>query len=105
MGPADDPLGAFRAAAGAVQDALDDPATADQEYEGFSGPTKFADGVDNFLSADLVRLLPCVTFDGLLRHRTQFLVCYAHIGRGLALRDYRRPIELVVTCSRVPDVA
>jgi uncharacterized protein (TIGR03086 family) len=51
---ADDPLGAFRAATGAVQEALDDPATADQEYEGFSGPTKFADGVDNFLSADLV---------------------------------------------------
>lgn len=51
---ADDPLGAFRAATAAVQAALDDPATAEQEYEGISGPTTFAAGVDGFLSTDLV---------------------------------------------------
>lgn len=51
---ADDPSGAFEAASGAVQAALDDPTTAEQEYQGFGGATTFAAGVDGFLSADLV---------------------------------------------------
>jgi uncharacterized protein (TIGR03086 family) len=50
----DDPLGAFRAARDAVQAALDDPSTADQEYDGMFGTTTFATSVDGFLSADLV---------------------------------------------------
>jgi uncharacterized protein (TIGR03086 family) len=50
----DDPAGAFTAASGAVQGALEDPATASQEYDGMFGRTTFAKGVDGFLSADLV---------------------------------------------------
>jgi uncharacterized protein (TIGR03086 family) len=50
----DDPLGAFTTARDAVQAALDDPATATQEYDGMFGPTTFAKSVDGFLSADLV---------------------------------------------------
>ena len=50
----DDPLGAFTAARDAVQAALDDPATAAQEYDGMFGRTTFAESVDGFLSADLV---------------------------------------------------
>ena len=50
----DDPAGAFTAASGAVQGALDDPATASQEYDGMFGRTTFAKSVDGFLSADLV---------------------------------------------------
>ena len=50
----DDPLGAFTAARDAVQAALDDPATAAQEYDGMFGRTSFAKSVDGFLSADLV---------------------------------------------------
>ena len=50
----DDPLGAFTAARDAVQSALDDPATAAQEYDGMFGRTTFAESVDGFLSADLV---------------------------------------------------
>jgi uncharacterized protein (TIGR03086 family) len=51
---ADDPLGAFTAARDAVQGALDDPATATQEYDGMFGRTTFANSVDGFLAADLV---------------------------------------------------
>ena len=50
----DDPLGAFTAARDAMQTALDDPATAAQEYDGMFGRTTFAKSVDGFLSADLV---------------------------------------------------
>ena len=50
----DDPLGAFTAARDAVQAALDDPAKANQEYDGLMGRTSFAKSVDGFLSADLV---------------------------------------------------
>jgi len=50
----EDPLGAFTAARDAVQTALDDPATANQEYDGLMGRTTFEKGVDGFLAADLV---------------------------------------------------
>ena len=50
----DDPLGAFTAARDSIQAALDDPATAQQEYDGMFGRTTFAESVDGFLSADLV---------------------------------------------------
>jgi len=50
----DDPAGAFAAARDAMQGALDDPATADQEYDGLMGRTTFAKSVDAFICADLV---------------------------------------------------
>lgn len=50
----DDPLGAFTHVRDTVQAALDDPAVADLPYDGFFGPSTFAKGVDQFLSADLV---------------------------------------------------
>jgi uncharacterized protein (TIGR03086 family) len=50
----EDPLAAFSTARDAVQAALDDPATASQEYDGLFGRTTFAKSVDGFLSADLV---------------------------------------------------
>jgi uncharacterized protein (TIGR03086 family) len=50
----DDPLGAFTEARDAVQAALDDPTSANQEYDGLMGRTTFAKGVDGFLAADLV---------------------------------------------------
>jgi uncharacterized protein (TIGR03086 family) len=50
----DDPLGAFTSARDAMQAALDDPATAAQEYDGLFGTTTLAAGVDGFLAADLV---------------------------------------------------
>jgi uncharacterized protein (TIGR03086 family) len=50
----DDPLGAFRAARDSMQAALDDPARADQEFDGMTGRTTFARTVDQFASADLV---------------------------------------------------
>ena len=50
----DDPLGAFTAARDAMQAALDDPATAEQEYDGMFGRTTFAASVDGFICADLV---------------------------------------------------
>jgi uncharacterized protein (TIGR03086 family) len=50
----DDPLGAFTSARDAIQAALDDPAMASQEYDGLAGRTTFENGVDGFLSADLV---------------------------------------------------
>ncbi len=51
---ADDPLGAVRSATGAVQAALDDPATAEATYQGFGGEMTFAAGVGAFLVPDLV---------------------------------------------------
>jgi uncharacterized protein (TIGR03086 family) len=50
----DDPLGAFTNGRDAVQAALDDPATATQEFDGMFGRTTFEASVDGFLSADLV---------------------------------------------------
>jgi uncharacterized protein (TIGR03086 family) len=50
----DDPLGALRAARAAVQAVLDDPATADTEYDGFFGRTRISATVDQFLGFDLV---------------------------------------------------
>jgi uncharacterized protein (TIGR03086 family) len=51
---ADDPLGAWTAARDAVQTALDDPEAATTTFEGFFGETSFEQGVDRFLSFDLV---------------------------------------------------
>jgi uncharacterized protein (TIGR03086 family) len=51
---ADDPAGAFAAARQVVQGNLDDPARATAEYQGFSGPTTFEEGIDGFICFDLV---------------------------------------------------
>ena len=51
---ADDPVGAFRAASGAVRRRLGDPERAREECEGFFGPTSFEQAVDRFLCTDLV---------------------------------------------------
>lgn len=51
---ADDPVAAWDAARAVVQDHLDDPERASAEYEGLFGRMTFAQGVDRFLSADLV---------------------------------------------------
>jgi len=48
----DDPVAAFHSARDAVQRALDDPAAAQKEFEGFFGKSTFEGGVDRFLSAD-----------------------------------------------------
>ncbi len=48
----DDPVGAWHAARDAIQAALDDPAVATTEYDGFTGRATFEAGVDRFLSAD-----------------------------------------------------
>src|SRR5581483_3453854 len=55
-GPAvdDDPLGAWANARDAVQAALDDPAVAQTEYEGFTGKATFEQGIDRFVAPDLV---------------------------------------------------
>lgn len=50
----DDPLGAWTAARDQTQAALDDPALATVEFDGFGGRTTLADAVDRFLSFDLV---------------------------------------------------
>jgi uncharacterized protein (TIGR03086 family) len=50
----DDPLAAWTAARDTVQAALDDPAVATTEYDGFAGKATFEEGVDRFLSTDLV---------------------------------------------------
>lgn len=50
----DDPLGAFQHATRAIQAGLDDPAVADQEFDGLTGRNTFARAADQFLSADLV---------------------------------------------------
>jgi len=49
----DDPAASFAAARGRIKDALDDPTTAKQTYEGFTGTTSFEDSVDRFISFDL----------------------------------------------------
>ncbi len=58
MGPIpsvdDDPAGAFGAARDVIQSRLDDPTLADEEFDGFFGPSTFADAVDRFVSSDLV---------------------------------------------------
>ena len=50
----DDPLAAFRAARADLQRVLDDPATADTEYDGMFGRTTVSATVDQFLGFDLV---------------------------------------------------
>lgn len=51
---ADDPLGAWTAASAGVMRCLEDPAVANAEYKGMSGPSTFEAGVDQFLCFDLV---------------------------------------------------
>jgi uncharacterized protein (TIGR03086 family) len=50
----DDPLAAWSEVRDAVQETLDDPALARQEYAGMFGTSVFEESVDRFLSADLV---------------------------------------------------
>ena len=50
----DDPLGAWTAASAEIMRGLQDPAVANAEYKGFSGPSTFERGVDQFLCFDLV---------------------------------------------------
>jgi uncharacterized protein (TIGR03086 family) len=50
----DDPLGAWANARDAIQAALDDPATATAEYDGFAGKATFEQGIDRFIATDLV---------------------------------------------------
>ena len=50
----DEPSAQWPAVRDAIQAALDDPATADTEYDGFFGRTTLAATVDDFLSADLL---------------------------------------------------
>jgi len=49
-----DPVGAWNAARAGVQRALDDPATAQTEYDGFFGTTTFEKSVNKFLCVDQV---------------------------------------------------
>lgn len=51
---ADDPAAAWDSARAAVQAVLDDPATAAETFEGFTGTTTFEAAVDRFLCTDLV---------------------------------------------------
>jgi len=55
-GPAveDDPRGAWANGRDAIQAALDDPATATTEYEGFMGKSTFEQGVGQFVFIDLI---------------------------------------------------
>jgi uncharacterized protein (TIGR03086 family) len=50
----DDPLAAFLAVRDQVAAALEDPARAGEEYEGMLGRATFAEGIDRFISFDLV---------------------------------------------------
>jgi uncharacterized protein (TIGR03086 family) len=50
----DDPVGAWTNARDAVQRALDDPAVAGAEYDGFTGRATLAQGIDRFICNDLV---------------------------------------------------
>jgi uncharacterized protein (TIGR03086 family) len=50
----DDPLAAWTSARDEIQAALDDPATAKKEYDGFAGRATFEQGVGRFLAPDLV---------------------------------------------------
>jgi len=55
-GPAveDDPRGAWTNGRDAIQAALDDPAVAAAEYEGFMGKSTFEQGVSQFVFMDLI---------------------------------------------------
>jgi uncharacterized protein (TIGR03086 family) len=50
----DDPVAAWDAARGKVQRELDDPATAQAEFDGFFGRTTFEDAVNRFLCVDQI---------------------------------------------------
>jgi uncharacterized protein (TIGR03086 family) len=50
----DDPRAAWTSARDTIIAGLDDPAIAKAEYDGFTGKATFEEGVDRFLSADLV---------------------------------------------------
>jgi uncharacterized protein (TIGR03086 family) len=50
----DGPAAAFAAARRATQAALDDPATATKEYDGFAGRSTFEKGIDQFICTDLI---------------------------------------------------
>ena len=50
----DDPVGAWAAAHGQTQAALDDPALAAVEFDGMGGRSTFEAATDRFLSLDLV---------------------------------------------------
>jgi len=53
--PVDDgPLAAWEAARDATQAALDDPAIAEKEFDGFTGRSTFEKGVDRFVCTDLI---------------------------------------------------
>jgi uncharacterized protein (TIGR03086 family) len=52
--PSDDPIADWRTVNRAMQDALDDPAKADHGYDGYFGPTTFAETVDTFYAGDLL---------------------------------------------------
>jgi len=51
--PDDHPLAAFINARDQVQAALDDPAVAEAEFDGYFGRSTFAEAVDRFVSFDL----------------------------------------------------
>src|SRR5215207_5360824 len=50
----EDPAGSWDSARAQIQAALDDPATAEQEFEGFTGKSTLSAAVDRFLCSDLV---------------------------------------------------
>ncbi len=50
----DDPSASWAAARDATQRALDDPAIASKEYDGFTGRSTFEKGVDQFICTDLI---------------------------------------------------
>jgi uncharacterized protein (TIGR03086 family) len=50
----EDPEAAFASARKTMQDALDDPAVAQTEFDGFFGRTTFEKAVDRFVNFDLV---------------------------------------------------
>jgi uncharacterized protein (TIGR03086 family) len=51
---ADDPRGAWANGRDAIQAALDDPAVASTEYEGFMGKSTFEQGISQFVFIDLI---------------------------------------------------
>lgn len=52
--PGSDPLGAWLSASGQVQEDLDDPTTATEEFDGPEGSMSFEVAVDQLLSFDLI---------------------------------------------------
>jgi len=50
----DDPAAAFAAARAVIQADLDDPARAEETFEGFFGTSTFAQAIDRFVCFDLV---------------------------------------------------